>query len=92
MEFHISHYDDEDFATIELGEDAAALRVLREMSAERVTDYRYRLPVTRLGEFCDRRFGVERVDYRKPLVTEAQRVARRDSLAKVRAKRWAKGG
>lgn len=88
MEFHISHYDNEGFATIELGEDALALQVLREMGAERITDYRYRLPVNRLGEFCDRRFGVERIAVRKSTVTEAQRAARRASLATVRERRW----
>lgn len=86
-EIHISHFDDELTATVEAHGDEA-LTVLRELGAEHLGHGRYRLPVERLGEFCDLRFGVERVAVRKLPITEAQKVARRESLAKVRAKRW----
>lgn len=87
-ELLIHQYDDEVFVIIETYEDAAALSVLRQMQAENAGDNRYRLPVDKLGEFCDRRFGIERPGHRRSSITESQREARRRNMAAVRAKRW----
>ena len=89
-ELLIHHFDQDGFATVEVV-GANMTRLLRELGAEHVGDARYRLPVTRLGEFCDRRFGVERtVEYAKPPVTEAQRTARQANARKAAAARLAK--
>lgn len=82
-ELHIQHYDDEGFATIDaIGGDYAA--ILGELGAQEVGDGRYRLPIAKLGEFCDRRFGVER----KPPVTDEQRRVRSENMKRARESRW----
>lgn len=87
-EIHISHYDNEGFASIEFVGDGVG-RILQSLGAQRVNANRYRLPVAKLGEFCDCRFGVQRVGYRKPAITDAQREARRENMRRAQAKRWA---
>lgn len=88
-ELLIHHYDDEEFVTVEaIGGDVA--RILRELGAQHITDARYRLPVERLGEFCDLRFGVERLMTRKPPVSDEQRRVRSENMRRAQAKRWAK--
>lgn len=86
-EILIQHFDEENYATIEAHGDQA-LAVLQEMGVESPGYGRYRVPIDRLGEFCDRRFGVERINYRRPQITETQKEARRESLARVRERRW----
>lgn len=88
-ELLIHHYDDEAFVTVEaIGGDCA--RILRDLGAQHVVDARYKLPVEKLGEFCDRRFGVERVTYRKPPITDEQRAARSLNMKRAIMARWAK--
>ena len=88
-EFHISHYDDEGFATINIVGEALAA-ILTDLGAQRVADTRYRLAVEKLGEFCDQRFGVQRVAHRDLRITDSQRQARSENMRRAQAARWAK--
>lgn len=87
-EIHITHYDNEGFATIDIVGDAL-VAILCDLGAQRVKDSRYRLPVDKLGEFCDQRFGVQRAAHRELRITDAQRQARSENMKRAQAQRWA---
>jgi hypothetical protein len=88
-ELHLNHYDDEDTMTID-AYDTEALAILHQLSATHLRDNLYRLPVEQAVQFLTRRFHLDvRTTHRQP-VSEAQREARRNSLAQARARRWAK--
>jgi hypothetical protein len=87
MEFHIAHYDNEGFVTIEAYGDEN-IHALRAMKAQKVGENRYRLSVEKLGEFCDLRFGIKRSQ--KPPVSDEQRRARSENMRRAQAARWAK--
>jgi hypothetical protein len=88
-ELHIAHYDDEPTMTIE-AHDTEARTILRDLAATHLRDNLYRLPVEQAVQFLARRFKVDVQTTGHRPTTEAQREARRQSLAQARAKRWGK--
>lgn len=90
-ELLIQQFDSEGYAVVEAVDDDMAIRVLRQLGAEHLRYCRYRLPVEKLGEFCDLRFGVERATYRKPPITDEQRRARKENMRRAIGERWKKG-
>jgi hypothetical protein len=88
-ELHISHYDDEQFFTID-AYDPEAVNVLKALNATHVHDNLYRLPRCQVVTFLASRFKLSVVGHGHRSISDAQREARRKSLALARAQRWAK--
>jgi hypothetical protein len=88
-ELHLSQYDDEPFFTID-AYDSEAVNLLKALDAAHIRDNLYRLPIHQVVTFLARRFKLDVVNHTHRQISEAQRAARRKSLAQARAQRWAK--
>lgn len=84
-EILIQHFDNESFATVEAIDDDA-IRILRNLDAQHITDARYRLPVGKVPLFWAQRFGLALTE--KQPITDAQRAKRSENMKRARAKRW----